>query len=89
MPDVTVSRHADRWSVTLQGEGSPIEEHPTREAAESAARRLAAGGTVEVREDDRTGLEENAAGDTTRQEDSPESRGPGAPEGVRDVQSGL
>ena len=42
-----------------------------------------------MREDDPTGLEENAAGDTTRSEDSPESRGPGAPEGVRDVQSGL
>ena len=89
MPDVTVSRHADRWSVALRGQESPIEEHATREAAELAARQLAAGGTVEVIEDDPTGLEENAAGDTTRHEDSPESRGPGAPEGARDLQSGL
>jgi hypothetical protein len=89
MPDVTVNRHADRWSVMVRGQESPVEEHPTREAAESAARRLAAGGTVEVREDDPTGLDENAAGDTTRSEESPGSRGPGAGEGVRDVQPGL
>ena len=89
MPDVTVSRHADRWSVAVRGQDSPVEEHPTREAAESAARHLAAGGTVEVREDDPTGLDENAAGDPVRREDTPESRGPGAPEGARDLQSGL
>jgi hypothetical protein len=89
MPDVTVSRHADRWSVTVRGQGSPVEEHPTREAAELAARDLAAGGTVAVIEEDPTGLDANAAGDTTRQEDAPEPRGPGAGEGVRDVQSGL
>ena len=89
MPDVTVSRHADRWSVAVRGQESPVEEHPTREAAEMAARQLAADGTVEVIEDDPTGLDENAAGDTTRREDSPGSRGPGAPEGARDLQSGL
>jgi len=89
MPDVTVSRHADRWSVALRGEDSPLEEHATREAAEMAARQLAAGGTVEVLEDDPTGLEENAAGDTTRDERTPPSRGPGAREGARDVQPGL
>ncbi|HEX5728300.1 DUF2188 domain-containing protein [Microbacterium sp.] len=89
MPNVTVNRHADRWSVTVQGQESPVEEHATREAAELAARQLAAGGTVEVLEDDPTGLDADAAGDTTRTEDAPEPSGPGAPEGVRDVQSGL
>jgi hypothetical protein len=89
MPDVTVSRHADRWSVAVRGQASPVEEHPTREAAEIAARQLAAGGTVEMLEDDPTGLDENAAGDTTRREGAPESHGPGATEGVRDIQAGL
>ena len=89
MPDVTVSRHADRWSVTLHGDGSPLEEHSTREAAEMAARKLAAGGTVSVRDDDATGLEENAADDTTRDEATPGPRGVGAPEGARDPQAGL
>lgn len=89
MPDVTVSRHADRWSVAVRGQDSPLEEHATREAAEMAARQLAAGGAVEVIEDDPTGLDANAAGDATRREDPPESRGPGAPEGARDLQSGL
>jgi hypothetical protein len=81
--------HADRWSVAVQGQSSPVEEHPTREAAEVAARRLAAGGTVEVREDDPTRLDENAAGDTTRRESTPEPHGPGASEGARDLQPGL
>ncbi len=89
MPDVIVSRHADRWSVAMRGQESPVEEHPTREAAELAARDLAAGGTVEVIEDDPTGLDENASGDTTRQEGAPAPSGPGAGEGVRDVQPGL
>ena len=89
MPDVTVSRHADRWSVAVRGQDSPVEEHPTRKAAEVAARQLAAGGTVEVIEDDPTGLDENAGGDTTRREGAAESHGPGASEGVRDVQPGL
>jgi Uncharacterized protein conserved in bacteria (DUF2188) len=89
MPDVTVSRHADRWSVAVRGQSSPTEEHPTREAAESAARQLAAGGSVEVREDDPTGLDQNAAGDTTRRERATDPHGPGAAEGARDVQPGL
>ena len=89
MPDVIVSRHADRWSVTLHGDDSALEEHSSREAAEMAARRLAAGGTVSVREDDATGLEENAAGDTTRNEATPAPRGVCAPEGARDPQAGL
>ena len=42
-----------------------------------------------VIEDDRTGLDANAAGDTTRDEGTPEPRGPGAPEGARDLQAGL
>ena len=57
MPDVTVHRHGDRWSVVEAGAESALEEHPTREAAELAARHLAAGGRVEVVEHDPTGLE--------------------------------
>ena len=57
MPDVTVHRHGDRWSVREAGAESPLEEFPTREAAEMAARRLAAGGSVDVVEDDPTGLD--------------------------------
>jgi hypothetical protein len=56
MPDITVHRHGDRWSVKEAGAESPIKEFPSREAAELAARDMAAGGAVEVREDDPTGL---------------------------------
>jgi hypothetical protein len=56
MPDVTVHPHGGRWAVAEAGAASPLEEFPTREAAESAARRLAAGGAVEVLEEDPTGL---------------------------------
>jgi Uncharacterized protein conserved in bacteria (DUF2188) len=89
MPDVTVHRHADRWAVAVAGGESPAEEYPTREAAEMAARQLAAGGSVEVREDDPTGLDRTAAGDTTRSEGGPESSGPGPAEGARERQAGL
>ena len=56
MPDITVHRHGDRWAVVEPGAESPIEEFPSREAAESAARQLAGDGRVDVREDDPTGL---------------------------------
>jgi hypothetical protein len=56
MPDITVHRHGDRWSVKEQGAESPVKEFPTREAAELAARDMAAGGSVQVVEDDPTGL---------------------------------
>ena len=57
MPDITVHRHGDRWAVKEAGAESPIQEFPTREAAELAASQLATGGTVEVVEDDPTGLD--------------------------------
>ncbi|HWT23009.1 MAG TPA: DUF2188 domain-containing protein [Solirubrobacteraceae bacterium] len=62
MPDVTVHRHGDRWAVAEASGPSPLQEFPTREAAESAARRLAAGGRVEVVDDDPTGLAEGVEG---------------------------
>ena len=57
MPDITVHRHGDRWSVAEAGAESPVKEFPTREAAELAARQLAEGGTVQVVEHDPTGLD--------------------------------
>jgi hypothetical protein len=56
MPDITVHRHGDRWAIFEQGAQSPAKEFPSLEAAELAARQMAAGGSVEVVEDDPTGL---------------------------------
>ena len=56
MPDITVHRHGDRWAVVETGAGSPVKEFPTRQAAELAAQQMAAGGAVNVVEDDPTGL---------------------------------
>jgi hypothetical protein len=58
MPDITVHRHGDRWSVLEAGAESPVKEFPTREAAELAARDMAGGGSVEVIEEDPSGLDE-------------------------------
>ena len=60
MPDVTVHPHGGRWAVAEAGAASPLQEFPTREAAESAARQLAAGGTVDVLEQDPTSLDTSA-----------------------------
>ena len=60
MPDVTVHPHGGRWAVAEAGAESPLQEFPTREAAESAARQLAAGGTVDVLEHDPTSLDTSA-----------------------------
>ena len=57
MPDITVHRHGDRWSVAERGAESPVKEFPSREAAELAARQMAAGGAVEIVEEDPTGLD--------------------------------
>jgi hypothetical protein len=86
MPDITVQRHGKRWAVLEPGAESPTEEHETREAAELAARALAAGGEVHVREEDPSGLDEGP--ETTRESDSPEPRLPqeGYP---RSFQGGL
>ena len=63
MPDVTVHPHGDRWAVAPADAASPVSEFETREAAEIAARDLADGGTVDVREDDPTGLNERGGDD--------------------------
>jgi Uncharacterized protein conserved in bacteria (DUF2188) len=94
MPDITVHRHGDRWAVAEAGAESPSKEFPTREAAEMAARQMAAGGTVDIREDDPTGLEHTEPGDAGRpargaHDETGGTDGPGAPEGVRDRQAGL
>jgi hypothetical protein len=56
MADITVHRHGDRWAVREAGAASPVKEFPTREAAELAASQMARGGSIEVLEDDPTGL---------------------------------
>ena len=92
MPDIRVHRHGDRWSVMERGAESPSKEFPTREAAEMAARQMAAGGSVEVVEDDPTGLEHSEPGDAGQPHEPGDARdvgGIGAPEGVRSRQPGL
>ena len=91
MPDVTVHPHGGRWAVAEAGAESPLQEYPTREAAESAARQLAAGGTVDVLDEDPTGL-----GDTTppggAEDDTFDRRpidGMGEREHIRSEQGGL
>jgi hypothetical protein len=91
MPDITVHRHGDRWAVAEPGAASPTKEFPTREAAELAARDLAAGGSVNVVDDDPSSLEGGAntdVGGTERGDDLP-SPGVGAEEGARERQAGL
>ena len=51
MPDISIHRHGDRWALLPEDAESPTEEFDTREAAELAARDLAQGGRIEVRED--------------------------------------
>jgi hypothetical protein len=58
MADITVHRHGDRWAVKETGAESPLQEFPTREAAQVAASQMAEGGTVEVVEEDPTGLDD-------------------------------
>jgi hypothetical protein len=60
MPDITITRHGDRWAIHEAPAQSPTSEYETRDAAEQAARRLADGGAVEVRDEDPTGLDEAA-----------------------------
>lgn len=60
MPDVTVHPHGGRWAVAEAGSESPLQEFPTREAAESAAHHLADGGAVQVLEQDPSGLGDTA-----------------------------
>jgi Uncharacterized protein conserved in bacteria (DUF2188) len=90
MPDITVHRHGDRWAVEEAGAESPAKEFPTREAAELAARQMAGDGTVNVVEDDPTGLadvQDHGAG-APETEDPKISAGDPA-ERSREPQTGL
>jgi hypothetical protein len=60
MPDVTIHPHGARWAVVEADAESPTQEHPTREAAESAARLLAGDGEVRILDEDPTSLETSA-----------------------------
>jgi hypothetical protein len=70
MPDITVHRHGDRWSVKEQGAESPVKEFPTREAAELAARDMAGGGSVDVVEEDPTTLGEGGGSGASESADA-------------------
>jgi hypothetical protein len=87
MPDFTVHPHGERWAVLETGAESPIKEFATREAAQLAARHLAAGGRVEVREEDPSGLREDPGEPPPRQE--PEISAVDARERARSTQTGL
>jgi hypothetical protein len=89
MPDITVHRHGDRWAVKEAGAESPVEEHPSREAAEMAARELAAGGSVNVVEDDPTGLADEDHEDLPQSPDADDEATVEASERTRSPQSGL
>jgi hypothetical protein len=91
MPDVNVHPHGGRWAVAEAGAESPLEEFATREAAESAARRLAAGGAVEVLEEDPTGLGDTAppGGADDVQGPRPSLDGMREREHIRSEQGGL
>jgi hypothetical protein len=58
MPDVTVHPHGTRWAVSTSDASSPVNEFETRDAAVIAARDLAEGGAVDVRDEDPSGLRE-------------------------------
>jgi hypothetical protein len=90
MPDITVHPHGTRWAVLEVGAESPIKEFGTREAAELAARDMADGGTVEVREDDPSGLREDpSAGQPVPPKGEPEIAAVDAKERARSTQTGL
>lgn len=96
MPDVTVHRHGDRWAVAEAGAASPLQEYDTREAAESAARQLAAGGAVTVADADPTGLADTPPGEDDGEDGGedggvprPPADGMGRDEHLRSEQGGL
>jgi hypothetical protein len=89
MADITVHPHGERWAVLEAGANSPIKEFGTREAAELAARDLAAGGTVEVLEEDPSGLAQDPnAGEPVRRS-KPDINAVDAAESTRSLQTGL
>ena len=65
MPDVTVHPHGSRWALATSDTSSPEREFETREAALLSARELAAGGNIEVLDNDPSTLTE-ARGATQR-----------------------
>jgi hypothetical protein len=87
MPNIIVHPHGDRWSVREDGAESPVKEFPSREAAESAAHQMAAGGTVRVIDQDPTGLDE--AGGEIVETGVDEVKAVDAPERARSPQTGL
>jgi hypothetical protein len=89
MPDITVHPHGERWAVLEAGAESPIEEFGTREAAELAARDLADGGKVEVRDDDPSGLRQDPSAGKPVAHSEPEIAGVDAEERARSKQAGL
>jgi hypothetical protein len=87
MPDIVVQRHGDRWAVLEADAASASKEFETREAAEAAARGLAGGGRVEVRDEDPSGLQEDRSPAQTDEAQGP--TGVSARERARSTQSGL
>jgi hypothetical protein len=90
MPDITVFPHGGRWAVGEQGTESASKEFDSREAAEMAARQLAAGGSVRVLESDPTDLEPDASDPDGRDEPAGDPAQPAeVPESARATQPGL
>jgi hypothetical protein len=89
MPDLTVHPHGERWAVLEAGAESPIKEFGTREAAELAARNLADGGSVEVLEDDPSGLEQDPRAGEPAVPREPAIGGVDEHERARSTQTGL
>jgi hypothetical protein len=89
MPDFVVHPHGQRWAVLEAGAESPIKEFGTREAAEMAARDLAGGGRVDVREDDPSGLREDPRSGEPVGGGEPSIKAVDAAERTRSLQTGL
>jgi hypothetical protein len=89
MPDYTVHPHGERWAVREAGAESPIKEFGTREAAELAARDLAAGGEVTVSEHDPSGLREDPQAGEPVVAPEPHVGGVRETERTRSLQTGL
>jgi hypothetical protein len=75
--------------VLEAGAESPLKEFGTREAAELAARNMAAGGKVEVLEDDPSGLQQDPAAGEPAVREQPAVNAADAAESTRSLQTGL
>jgi hypothetical protein len=89
MPDITVHPHGERWAVLEAGAESPTKEFGTREAAEMAARDLAQGGNVTVREEDPSGLHQDPEAGEPVEGDEFRAPGHDPAERARANQTGL